>query len=384
MSDQPGNLSLLARFRVWLAPLRLQARDFALECIQDTPLLTRATSHVGLLALMVFAIAASNVRLNSVDTIDLSASAQGANTTHAVIQHNSGEDPGTFFFSPVPLTDIPKRVRLDVVQYTVQPGDTVSGIAAQFGISPDSVLWANPKLEDDPDMLSLGQVLNIPPVSGVLVTVQKGDTVESLANKYKGNQPVSAIVQNIVGLEFNQTRHDFHDTVLNLTTQEFLMIPGGSKPYVQRPVRIATGPIPRTAARGTSNFDWPLAGVITQGFWSHHPGIDIAAPTGTPIRAADSGYVVFAGWDHEPVSYGNMVLIDHGNGFYTRYAHMSVIHATAGESVVKGQVIGLVGATGNATGPHLHFEIILNGVHQNPFYYLPGGHTRLHCIWMCG
>jgi len=109
--------------------------------------------------------------------------------------------------------------------------------------------------------------------------------------------------------------------------------------------------------------------MITQKFWGGHPGVDIARATGTPIFAADSGYVAVVGWDSS--GYGNMVIIDHGNGFQTRYAHLDGVIVRQGQSVKKGQQIATMGTTGRATGPHLHFEVIKGGVPRNPLGVLP-------------
>ena len=116
---------------------------------------------------------------------------------------------------------------------------------------------------------------------------------------------------------------------------------------------------------------WPAAGTLTSGFGSRwgrlHAGIDIAGPVGTPLIASKSGTVIFAGVQG---GYGNLVLIDHGGGFVTAYAHQSRIATSVGASVSAGQVIGYMGNTGNSTGPHLHFEIRVNGSAQNPMGYL--------------
>jgi murein DD-endopeptidase MepM/ murein hydrolase activator NlpD len=109
-------------------------------------------------------------------------------------------------------------------------------------------------------------------------------------------------------------------------------------------------------------FVWPTHGIITQTFYEYHPGIDIANDVGTPEFAADGGQVVFAGWG----SYGIYVEIDHGNGFHTIYGHMSAVLVKTGQVVPQGQEIGLMGATGRASGPHLHFEIRFQGAPQNP------------------
>lgn len=109
-------------------------------------------------------------------------------------------------------------------------------------------------------------------------------------------------------------------------------------------------------------FVWPTHGTITQTFFDWHPGIDIANQVGTPEDAADAGRVVFAGWG----GYGIYVEIDHGNGFHTLYGHMSAVLVTTGQVVAQGQLIGLMGATGRASGSHLHFEILYQGLPQNP------------------
>ena len=114
-------------------------------------------------------------------------------------------------------------------------------------------------------------------------------------------------------------------------------------------------------------FVWPTHGLITQYFWQYHPGIDVAADVGTRESAAEGGQVVFAGWG----SYGIYVEIDHGNGFHTIYGHMSAVLVRTGEVVTQGQLIGLMGATGRASGPHLHFEIRYQGAPQNPIDLLP-------------
>ena len=112
-----------------------------------------------------------------------------------------------------------------------------------------------------------------------------------------------------------------------------------------------------------------VSGVITQGFYTYHTAIDIGVPLGTAVHAADSGYVVVAGWS--TVGYGNYIIIDHRNGYRTLYAHLSKFNVQPGQAVNQGDIIGYSGSTGNSTGPHLHLEIELNGVKQNPFNYLP-------------
>ncbi len=363
--------SLGARLRIWLAPIWMQAREFVLDVVEDMPLLTRVASHVGLLFVVMLTIAASGVQLNVGGRIEKNADPALNTDISLVPDPIQDEDDDSVVRSPIPLTNVPKRVRRDVLKYTVKSGDNVSGIAEDFEVSADSILWANPKLEDNPDMLSVGQVINIPPVSGVLYTVVAGDSVQKIADKFKSKKTTAdVLIQSIVDFEFNKENHDLKAPEFALTTGQVLMVPGGSKPYTPRVVYAYSGPIPASAARGTGHFGWPVSGRITQKFWTRHPGIDIGAPLGTPMYAADSGYVTTAGWS--TVGYGFMILINHGNGYVTRYGHLSAFSVEVGDSVKKGQLIGRVGSTGNSTGPHLHFEVILGGVHRNPFSYLPG------------
>jgi murein DD-endopeptidase MepM/ murein hydrolase activator NlpD len=368
MPDGTYRLSAQARLRVWAAPTMLVVRDFVRDCAEDIPLLTRIASHVGLLLLTLLTIAASNLQFGAGARRENGNSSADANP---FLSNDIADENALLLPAPIPITNLPKRVRREVVRYAVQPGDTVSDIADQHGVSADSILWANPKLEDNPDMLSLGQVLNIPPTSGVLYMVANGDTLVKIADKFKSKQvPAAQLARNILDLEFNQELHSLKEADPVLTPGQFLMVPDGYKPYAPRAVYTFVGTAPSGAAKGTGNFGWPVTGSITQRYGGRHGGIDVGAAKGTPVYAADAGYVSIAGWDREPVSYGNEVVLNHGNGYSTRYGHLSAIMVDAGESVRKGQLIGRVGSTGNSTGPHLHFEIIRNGVRRNPYSLL--------------
>jgi murein DD-endopeptidase MepM/ murein hydrolase activator NlpD len=371
MDDSFSQLPLTARLRIGAAPIIFQAKDYLHEFVADMPLLTRVASHIGLVLLIVLTIAANNIQIGNKSDPSL-AQSDDTGDDSASFSPYAGDTNGFLSRAPNPVTDVPKRVRREVEKYTVQSGDSVGSIAQDYEISPDSVLWANAKLEDNPDLLSVGQVLNIPPTSGVLYQVQSGDTISKIANQFKGNKNSGDLTKNILKSEFNQQHHDLKEADSPLNVGEFLMVPGGSKPYIPRVVTAYSGPIPASAAKGNGNFGWPVSGLITQKFWTRHPGIDIGAPKGTPVYAADSGYVVLAGWDQERVSYGFEILINHGNNFLTRYAHLSAFNVEVGDSVKKGQIIGRVGATGNATGPHLHFEIIDHGARRNPVLFLGG------------
>jgi LysM repeat protein len=264
------------------------------------------------------------------------------------------------FQAPVPHTIIPDRDRMQIITYTVQANDNVWAIAQGFGLEVETVVWANPAVEKAPDLLSVGQTLTILPVNGIYYTVQGGDTVEKLAKEFKTE------AAKIVSFELNGLEEPYA-----LQPGQKLVIPDGRKKIVPSNYYPMTsvGRAPSGAPKGSGRFAWPAKGWLTQSFWSGHQAIDIGNRTGTPILSADDGYVVMAGrgtW-----GYGNQVLIDHGNGYLTRYAHLHTILVKAGQGVTKNQKIGTMGSTGRSTGPHLHFEIIQGNVRRNPIGFLP-------------
>ncbi|RME07166.1 MAG: LysM peptidoglycan-binding domain-containing protein [Anaerolineae bacterium] len=274
-------------------------------------------------------------------------------------------------------TEIPDRPRYQAVEYTVKRGDSVFGIAAEFGLEPETVLWANyDVLKDDPHSLSPGMVLRIPPTDGVYYQWEEGDTLQSVADAFEAD------VDDIV----NWIGNDFDLTDPQVEPGQWVMVPGGHREFQQWivpvPARgmagVSTGvygsgacSVPSGGLYGSGAFIWPTTNHTLSGndYWSGHLAIDIGVGIGDPIVAADSGVVVFAGW--ATGGYGYTVAIDHGNGYQTLYAHNSSINVSCGQSVRQGQLIALGGSSGNSTGPHLHFEVRLNGGFVNPWYVLP-------------
>ena len=341
---------------------------------RDGSLLNRYALHLVIVFLAVAVVLISQVTIPEVDLVLPEAALAQAETdtqpldiggSVAVPETNRGVDhlisnEAAFFPAPVLHTTVSERDRMAFITYTVQANDNIWAIAQGFGLKAETVLWANPKVENAPDLLSVGQNLIIPPVDGIYYTVANGDTVEKLAKKYE------TTLEKIVGFEGNELEEPY-----TLATGQKIMIPGGRKPVVPSNYYPMTrvGRAPQNAPTGSGRFAWPTQGVLTQRYWSGHLGIDIANRTGTPIRAADAGYVVMAGRD--TWGYGNQVLIDHGNGYMTRYAHLDHIIVKAGDVVERNQQVGTMGNTGRSTGPHLHFEIIYNRVRRNPLGFLP-------------
>jgi len=231
--------------------------------------------------------------------------------------------------------------------YTVSKGDMIGGLAESFGLNQDTLISINNI--KNARLLQIGQVLRIPNQDGIMYTVKKGDTLETIAAKYKSDASDIQIANEL-----------FSDEALPGTS---LFIPGARLDWMER--QEINGDL----------FMWPAPGYITShyGYRSYpfddsggrqfHSGIDIGAPMGYPVRAAMSGRVSSAGWDDV---LGNHVVISHHAGYRTLYGHMSVIRVKTGAYVGTGERIGDVGSTGRSTGPHVHFTVYKNGVTVNP------------------
>jgi murein DD-endopeptidase MepM/ murein hydrolase activator NlpD len=271
-----------------------------------------------------------------------------------------------------PFTIIPDRPRNEIIVYTVQQGDTIEDIARRFGIRPESIVWSNPRRIIR--ILRPGDELYIPPVDGVRIdSVGSMRTIADYTALYGLDDPWAVITS-----EYNNLAGFTPDTVPPSGTQIFF--PGGEAEIIvwradievteggggtAGQARVDTvvfqngqpGSCPPQPITGGTFWVNPLAAgtyTPTQGYSSWHPGIDLAGQPGTPIHAANGGRVIFAGWNS--FGYGNTVALIHGPNM-TVYAHMSEVHVRCGQDVNAGQVIGLMGSTGDSSGPHLHFEI---------------------------
>jgi murein DD-endopeptidase MepM/ murein hydrolase activator NlpD len=248
-----------------------------------------------------------------------------------------------------------KQFRDKILKTTVQEDDTISSIAQKFDISVDTIRWQNNL--DKNGAIKVGQELEILPVTGVSHKVQKGDTVYSIAKKY------DVEAQSIVNFPFNTF---VNDETFELAVGQTVIVPDGVKTEARESVtpRAKLSTPNAGSVTATGKFAWPTNGTISQRFAWYHPGIDVANRAAPAVVAADSGTIIAAGWD--ATGYGNMVMIDHGNGFKTRYGHLSRIYVSVGQTVARGNSIGQMGSTGRSTGTHLHFEIYNGGTRVNP------------------
>jgi murein DD-endopeptidase MepM/ murein hydrolase activator NlpD len=279
-----------------------------------------------------------------------------------------------------PSAPIPEPPPLFAV-YEVQPGDTVSSIAARYALQPESIIWNNIDISDQ-DFLAVGQLLRIPSMDGVIHEVRLDETLSDIATRYAVDlSAITTFTSNGI-----QEPDDIQE-------KQLVFVPGGTVAPTPEPEPAAAAEPAEPAGEGTAaepaapaaappaagrsasseGLIWPVTGPISSYMGPSHPlGIDIDQynSPNAPIYAATSGVVTFAGGD-PCCSYGLYVVVVSPGGIETLYAHMSSINVVQGQQVAQGDVLGWVGCTGYCTGNHLHFEVIDNGVRENPLDYLP-------------
>jgi murein DD-endopeptidase MepM/ murein hydrolase activator NlpD len=272
--------------------------------------------------------------------------------------------------------------------HEVAVGETVTSIGVQYGVDSQYLLWNNPEVGADPDMLIPGETLLVPGTPGIVYDVKLGDTVTDIATTY-GIDPAAIV-------SFAPNGLDSPDMIVEGSV---LVLPGGVPPPPPPPVveetpapvepdpaRPEPAPAPAVVAAPappppppeppeaiSTGFIWPVNGTLNSRFgprWgSFHSGIDLGVAYGTGVAAAASGQVVLA--SYSGYGYGYYVIVRHGDGSETLYAHLSAIYVSLGQYVGQGEIIGAVGCTGWCTGPHLHFEVRIGGTPVDPLAYLP-------------
>lgn len=268
--------------------------------------------------------------------------------------------------------------RAEPITYTVQPGDTLSSIAAQFDLVPQTLLWANyDQLFDNPDLLLPGMALLVLPVDGVYHQVGGSDTLLNVAAFF------AADPQAVLDWPANQL--DAQAPVL--FAGQWLMVPAGQRasrwrqmPNIPRQnaaisyEEFGSGACEEDFSAGPQDdgqYAWPLAqiAILGESFAEWHPGLDLAVNPGEWVRAAGDGVVVFSGWSN--LGYGLMLMLDHGNGDYSLYSGLAAVLAACGRAVQQGGVIAEAGHTGYPAGPILHFELRRGSEFLDPFEILP-------------
>jgi LysM repeat protein len=277
---------------------------------------------------------------------------------------------GGLIFFPLAIQHAGGRA-LDVTpesfSYIVQPGDTLWSLALDFGRDLDTMSCATTPTGADAEALVPGQTITVPALRDLCYTVTPGDALAGIATRH------GLTVEAIAAIPWN----GFTSPPYTVRPKQRVLLPGARPAAAIRAdhhaVSYASDAWAKTAYPdwpfGDGQFVWPVIGPISQAAHPGHRALDIAVPVGTPVKAADRGTVLMAGWN--PSGYGFRVVIDHGNDYVTLYAHLSDIYVEPGQVVGKGQVIGASGANGNVTGPHLHFEIRDFGALTDPWTLLP-------------
>ena len=279
-------------------------------------------------------------------------------------------------------TIIPIRPRLGLLKYLVQRGDTLFGIADKFGLKPESILWGNwYELDGDPHFISPGQDLNILPVDGALHRWSAGEGLNGVATFY------GVTAQDILDWPGNDLDPGMDPANPDIAEGSGLIVPGGKRePPSWQLVRITRsnpavasilGPGACSAVSngpiGDGAFGWPTLSTAVTGnpyIPGVHEAIDIGGGAGNAIYASDDGVVVYAGWNDW--GYGYTVVLDHGNGWQSLYAHNGQINVGCGQAVFQGNVIAGMGCTGSCSGTHLHFELRSDTFGRvNPLNFLP-------------
>lgn len=281
------------------------------------------------------------------------------------LESSSAQKQSVLVDEQVFQTEISQKPRDKVITYRVERGDTVATIAKKFStkdnvISEDTIRWANDLKNDN---ITVGDDLKILPVTGIAHKVEEGETIYTIAKKYN-TEP-----QKIADYPFNEFAGN--GETLDLVTGQILIVPDGiepsDKPVIKRDVELAQGPIPVSSG----GFTFPIRGLITQNYSWYHPGLDIAAPFGSPIYAAHNGTVTRVSVGTYDTGYGTNVWISNGAGIESHYAHMNAVNVSVGQAVVGGQtIVGWIGMTGRTTGPHVHFEIRQGGSYTNPLPFI--------------
>ena len=301
------------------------------------------------------------------------------------------EAPGSYSPSPRSLhlaSDTP-------LTYTVRTGDTLFTVALETGIDLEDVPCAVGPRFTDSQPLVIGDVLAVPPANVLCHAVQPGDTLEMVAATFRvAPEDIRALPWNgLIGLRSDAIvlqpgthlriplplpKHgmtaapagdaDFLSIMLNMPVDTSPFAVFAERNQARSVAGGVSGPVPADWPYGSGHFSWPVYGWLSQSYRYDHRAVDLAAPTGTPVTAADRGVILRAGWNDQ--GYGRFVIIDHKIDYVTLYAHLDRILVEEGDIVGQGQVIGTVGSTGNSTGPHLHFEIRDFGHLINPLELL--------------
>jgi murein DD-endopeptidase MepM/ murein hydrolase activator NlpD len=264
---------------------------------------------------------------------------------------------GTIAAGRSPVTVQTEAVR-PIQEYTLSKDDSLSSIANFYGISPEAVAFANGIT--DPYHLQIGRQIMIPPLEGALYTVVAGDTVESVAERFKVDP---SVIDNYNRLYFEPE---------HFAPGQLIFVQNATLPALPAPPEANASVIARTAvsapaAAAGGYLKWPVAGWISQYYWAGHTGVDIAAPYGSGLAASVDGVISQNGW----VAVGGLHICVKSGNLEECYYHLSAAYLPVGTAVTAGQIVAAIGLTGVTTGPHVHWETKIDGHFVNPLAVQP-------------
>lgn len=379
-SPLPTVASLLSRTFGWLGTGAVQGVQMGSSAMRQA--MSRPAPLLSTRRLPAIPISLSLVGVTSAVLVGLWLGNQppaDATLTHIVGQNLS--EKRTQIREELQAGTLIPALRQAITEVRAKQGDSVDKLAERYGISSATLRLAN-NLSPSVKALNPGATLLVPATNGAIHTIEQGETLSEVAERYQ----VSIAAIEKANPDLNPDRLQIGQKLLIPGATRILLKPK-PKPVIEEAV--SRGPrgsyrarsMQPVASRSLSSFErrevasgrylMPTRGILTSRYgwrWGgFHSGIDVATSPGTPIVAAQGGTVISAGWEG---GYGMCINISHGNGITTRYAHCSRLYVSAGQQVGAGQLIGAVGSTGHSTGPHLHFEVRINGSAVNPASYL--------------
>lgn len=370
---------------LWMLERKLTIKIHINKIVRFTNLLTRLSKQGYLLLIVLVSVGFLNFGAASAQSQEPTSFLSAFINNNSLSNVNSEFDTTGRTTFPFGAVNASASGIQKIVEHTVQEGETIPKLAELYGLDEQTLIFNNSESIKD-NNVQPGKKIYIPWVDGYIYNTIQEVTPEEIGNQYKISNEI--ISKENIALLNPETRKFPKDRLILIPTKDLAAIDAINKETAEnkrkeeeqeRQKNLSNQAINRqksytstsnVSVRKSSGFIWPTTGNISRCFSSYHPACDIANFSAPPIVAVQDA-VVSDIYRFTVVGYGNAVVLDHGDGIKTLYAHMSEIYVSRGQQIKQGQLIGKMGQTGMATGIHLHFEVTLNGSKQDPLAYLP-------------